>query len=65
MNKLCRGCRAGGCLFVKWQCEHLCSCVDCLVKVICNQWCEKRLEDTRLIPMEEKKRIDGTREYYI
>jgi hypothetical protein len=49
---ICRGCRAGECLFVKNQREELCICIECLVKVICNQWCEKRLSDTlKIFPL--------------
>jgi hypothetical protein len=52
-KEMCQGCRAGGCLFVKNDREELCSCIECLVKVVCNQWCDKRLRDTSLLNIEE------------
>ena len=55
MNKVCQGCRAGSCLFTKHKREKLCCCIDCLVKVVCNQWCDKRLKSTSALSVVNRK----------
>jgi hypothetical protein len=56
-KEICKGCKAIGCLFIIKECEELCSCVECLVKVVCQDWCDERLKDLKLISNDDRTTV--------
>jgi hypothetical protein len=39
----CNGCsKQALCVFKFWECLDTCPCGNCLVKVTCNAWCDKK-----------------------
>jgi hypothetical protein len=43
MKDICKGCKAVECSYMADKKEEECICTTCLVKVMCNQWCEDRV----------------------
>jgi hypothetical protein len=47
-NDICQGCKTVSCMFIIRSHEEICPCNNCLVKVICDQWCDKRMDATNI-----------------